>query len=439
VKRIIVLVLIGSLATAAFLLPEPDVELAPVVTTSVPDSEPAIQAFALCPWATTEGSLEALMAVLATGDASGTITFPSAGEVRETRQVTLEGLSGVTFDLGAMPFEGQMPSVVEVTTDASVGVLVHDELMLAGAGCASSVPKIWLLPGGSTRPGDTLQLQLFNPFPEDARVTVVMTNESDFEPEPSLEAITVNARSWRTIDIATLLPLRESLSATIEVEKGVVIPAFLQVGPDDQALWTGVERADRWEFPLVAANGLEAALVLSNPTSLEVSYAVDRFGIRTSESSMVEGTIEPGKHVRIRLSELFDEPSGLQVRAEGLLGAVIVGESEHARAATSGAHTLASSWLVPGLGSVRGADSDLWILNTSAQQVTVTWATLDPSGRDRSGKVAVEAGTMRRVNLPVAEASGVFVQATAPITVGASMAVGDAVAYLSPVPLPEER
>ncbi|MDH5374132.1 MAG: DUF5719 family protein, partial [Acidimicrobiia bacterium] len=266
-KRSIVILLVGGLLTAAFLMPKPEEIELTVVTTTVPVIQPSVQAFALCPWASTEGSLEGLLAILAQGDAAATLTFPSAGETRDTRDLSLEGLSGVTFDLGEMPFEGQMPSVVEFTADASVGVLAYDDLLLVGAGCASSVPKIWLLPGGSTRPGDTLMLQLFNPFPEDARVTVVMTNENDFEPEPSLEAITVNARSWRQIDIAALLPLRESLSATIEVEKGVVIPAFLQIGPEDQALWTGVDRADRWEFPLVSAAGLAADLVLSNPNS----------------------------------------------------------------------------------------------------------------------------------------------------------------------------
>jgi hypothetical protein len=435
-KRIIMMLLVGGVLTIAILLPEPEVVVIPAATTTVPDAEPSVHAFALCPWASTEGSLAGLLAVLAPDDASATLTFPSAGEIRDTQKLKLEGLAGVTFDLGELPFEGQMPSVVEFTADASVEVLAYDDRMLAGAGCASSVPKIWLLPGGSTRPGDTLELQLFNPFPEDARVTVVMTNETDFEPEPSLEAITVNALSWRTYDIAALLPLRESLSAIIEVEKGVVIPAFLQIGPEDQALWTGVDRAETWEFPLVATGGLDASLVLANPTSLAVTYSIDRFGTKTSELDFLGGIVEAGKHVRIRLRDLLTEPSGFQVRADGLLGGVIVGESEQARAVTAGTPTLAESWLIPGLGSLSDAQHELWILNTAAEQVTVTYAALNENGTDRSGKVAVAAGSVHRIVLPVTDASGVFVEATAPITVGAAMIRGAAVAYLSPVPLP---
>ena len=436
-KRVLLLLIVGGLMVAAFFMPEPD-SPEPVATTT-PDTivAPSIQAFAFCPWASTEGLLDAHLAVLAADSTVAKLTFPSAGEIRDTRQLSLEGLAGVTFGLGSMPFEGQMPSVVEFTSDASVGVVAFGETMLVGSGCAASIPKIWVLPGGSTQAGDLLELQLFNPFPEDARVNVVMTSEGGFEPEESLDALSVNARSWRTIDISSLLPLRGSLAATIEVEKGVVIPAFLQIGTEDQALWTGVERADRWEFPLVTAGGLEPFLVLSNPTALEVGYAIDRYGVRTSEVDVASGVLEPGRHARIPLGDLFDEPSGFEVRADGLVGAVIVGESEVGRAATGGAYTLASTWLVPGLGSVPEARNELWILNTSASQVTVTWAALNENGTDRSEKVAVAAGSSRSIRLPAVDASGFFIQATAPITIGASMIRDSAVAYLAPVPLPE--
>ena len=435
-KRLLLMLMIGGLLVAAFFMPEPDPPES--VATTTPDSvvAPSIQAFSFCPWASTEGLIDGHLAVLAADSTAATLTFPSAGEIRASRELGLEGLAGVSFDLGSMPFEGQMPLVVEFTSDASVGVVASDETMLVGSGCAASIPKIWVLPGGTTQAGDFLELQLFNPFPEDARVNVVMTSEGGFEPEESLDAVSVNARSWRTIDISSLLPLRGSLAATIEVEKGVVIPAFLQIGPEDQALWTGVERADRWEFPLVAAGGLEPFLVLSNPTALDIAYALDRYGVRTAEADVAEGVLEPGRHVRIALGDLFDEPSGFEVRADGLLGAVIVGEGDGGRAATGGAHTLASTWLVPGLGSVPDARNELWILNTSASQVTVTWAALNENGADRSGKVAVAAGSARNLRLPEIDASGVFIQATAPITIGASMIRDSAVAYLAPVPLP---
>ncbi len=437
-KRVLVLLTLGGMFVAAWLLPRPEVEEAPIVTTTLPSDEPAIRAFALCPWASSEGSLDGLLAMVAPGDATATVTFPSAGEIRDTRQTALEGLSGVALGFNELAFEGQVPSVVEFTSNASAGVLSYSDSVLVGAGCAATIPKIWLLPGGSTRAGDTLDLQLFNPFPEDARVTVTMTNPTDFEPEPSLEGITVNALSWRTIDIAAKLPLRESLSATVEVEKGVVIPAFIQNGPSDRALWTGVDRADTWEFPLVSVPGLSADLVLSNPNSLDVPFVVDRFGTSTSEMEVLSGVVEAGKHTRIPLDEIVTEMSGLQVRSEGLLGAVVVGQSEQARAVTAGASSLAASWLVPGLGAITDAASQLWILNTSAAQVTVTYSTLNENGTDFSGKVAVTAGSMRRITLPEGQSSGVFVQATAPISVGASMRRGHAVAYLAPVPLPDQ-
>lgn len=436
-KRLLLLLMVGGLLVAASFLPEPDRPEPSTTTTLDSAVEPSIEAFAFCPWASTEGSIDGHLAVLAADSTAATITFPSAGEIRDTRQLSLEGLAGVSFDLGSMPFEGQMPSVVEFTAEASVGVVALDEAMLVGSGCAASVPKIWVLPGGSTKAGDFLELQLFNPFPEDARVNVVMTSEGGFEPEESLDAVTVNARSWRTIDISSLLPLRSSLAATVEVEKGVVIPALLQIGPEDQALWTGVGRADRWEFPLISTGGLEPFLVLSNPTALEVGYTLDRYGVRTSEADVAGGVLEPGRHARIPLGDLFDEPSAFEVRADGLVGAVIVGEGEVGRAATGGAHTLASTWLVPGLGSVPEARNELWILNTSASQVTVTWVALNDTGTDRSGKVAVAAGSSRSLRLPAVDASGVFIQATAPITIGASIIRDSAVAYLAPVPLPE--
>ena len=37
--------------------------------------------------------------------------------------------------------------------------------------CVVSVPKIWYLPGGSTRTGTITELRLFNPFADTAEVT----------------------------------------------------------------------------------------------------------------------------------------------------------------------------------------------------------------------------------------------------------------------------
>jgi hypothetical protein len=434
-KRLIGLVLAGGLAAVAWSLPAPgEPEVAATTTTVAP--QPETQAFGLCPWAIVSEDLESTLTLISPVEVDATVTFPAPGEERSVEPFTLEPLVGVDFALTGLPFGGDAPAVVEFTGRPAVaGVVVQGEERIAGTTCVASVSQAWILPGGSTKAGDALELWLFNPFAEDARLTVSMTNETDYEPAPDLEALTVPAGGWRKIAIEPILPLRDSLAATIEVESGLVIPAFAQIGEQDVGVWTGVGRADVWEFPLSRVGEMEAYLVLSNPGALDVGYQVDRFGLNGSELEVASGVIAAGKHVRLPVSTISEELSGFQVRAEGRIGAVVVGHGEVARAGMPGATAVSSSWLVPGLGTAHDGRHTLWILNSSGEQVSAAYSVIDRDGQSRSGKVAVPAGQIRRVVLPVSGAAGVFVEATAPVSVAGSSEVGGAVAFLSGVPL----
>ncbi len=56
------------------------------------------------------------------------------------------------------------------------------EELLTGDRCVVSVPKVWHLVGGITAEGFSLELQLFNPFAESAKVRVEAITEFGSSP-----------------------------------------------------------------------------------------------------------------------------------------------------------------------------------------------------------------------------------------------------------------
>lgn len=438
-RRSLVFVLIGLLALAAWLVPVPDpAEVArPATTTTV---GPAVASnFSNCAWEVADDARDTLISIVTLIDVDVQLTFPVGGEIRETYPESLPGPGASAIPLSNILSLGLSPSVVEFTdAPAAAGIIALGEGLLAADLCPSSASKVWVLPGGTTVQDRPLDLQLFNPFPEDALVTVEAISEEGFEPVPELERVSVPGRSWRTLALGDVLPFRQRLSVTVQTEQGRIIPAMAQTSGTDQAVWTDVGRSEVWEFPLVAVGQLQPFLAVANGGTLEVTYSVDVFTTEGPQEGVVEGLIPAGGHDRFSLAGLADGAYAVRLRADGPVSAVVVGEGEGQVAATSGAPLAARRWMLPGAGANSAARNSLWFLNTGAEAITVTYQLLDASGTvEEPGKIIVLPGTVRRVLLDQVGVSGVIAESTAPFSAAWSAEIDGATAYSSGVPIGE--
>jgi hypothetical protein len=438
-RRALAALLIAVLAVAAGLAPAPEppeVDL-PVTTTT---AGPVVASnFSNCAWAIADDTRETLMSIVTLSDVDVQLTFPVAGEVRETYPESLPGPGASAVPLSTILSLGVSPAVVEFTdAPAAAGVVAFGEGLLAADLCPSSASKVWVLPGGTTVQDRPLDLQLFNPFPEDALVTVEAISEEGFEPAPELERVSVPGRSWRTLALGAVLPFRQRLSVTVQTEQGRIIPAMVQTNGADQAIWTDVGRSEVWEFPLVAVGQLQPFLAIANDGPLEVTYTLDVFTADGPAESAVEGFVSAEGHDRIPLAGLADDAYAVRLRADGPVSAVVIGEGDGHVAATSGAPLAARQWMLPGAGANSAARSSLWFLNTGADSITVTYQLLDAGGTvEDPGKITLPAGTLRKVLLDQVGISGVIAESAGPFSAAWSAETELATAYSSGVPIGE--
>ena len=92
-------------------------------------------------------------------------------------------------------------------------------------------------------------------------------------------------------------------------------------------------------------------------------------------------------------------------------------------------------WLVPGLGTVPGADTSIWVLNPTGDEATVT---LSPLGVSSAGseKVLIPAGTYLEFPIaPLSETgnSGMLVESNVPVSVAVSISGPQGVAFIGGV------
>jgi hypothetical protein len=438
-RRVLVLALAVVLGAAAWLAPTPEPIEVDLPSTSVTVGPAVASNFSNCAWEVADDTRDTLISVITLRDVDVQLTFPVGGEIKETYPESLPGPGASAIPLSNILSLGLSPSVVEFTdAPAAAGVMTVGEGLLAGDLCPSSASKVWVLPGGTTTQDRSLELQLFNPFPEDALVTVEVISEEGFEPAPDLERVAVPGRSWRTLDLGEVLPFRRQLSVTVHTEQGRIIPTMVQGNGTDQATWTDVGRSEVWEFPLVSVGQLEPSLAVSNDGALDVAYTIDVFTAQGPVEGVVDGTIGSKNQDRIPIADLAEGAYAVRLRADGPVSAVVIAEGEGEVAATSGAPMAALRWMLPGAGANSAARSSLWFLNSGAEDITVTYQSLDASGTvEDPGKIILPAGTVRRVVLDQVGVSGVIAESTAPFSAAWSAETQGAVSYSSGVPIEE--
>jgi hypothetical protein len=341
--------------------------------------------------------------------------------------------------------------------------LEQSDGFISGDRCAVAAPSLWYLTGGATKPGTFTKLRLFNPFADNAEVTITAFSEFDLDPVSDLEGIDVPGRDWTTIDLGPFLPLRDQLVFTVETTSGLVIPVLIRTDARGEATIPGSGPSDTWEFPIATAGELEPFISVMSAGADEIVVTVDIL----TETGMVrdarEVTVGAATPSLIELSDIAAPPYGIRLRASAPVAASVialvpvVGVDEipenpgdgttttaggdgttpptpqrfvRGMAGTTGASTPASRWIVP-IDTLVDAETTVWVMNTGTVPATLT---VQPMEEAETPPFEVIVGPETIIAVPVEVGVGVFgysIVSDAPISVAWEIAGERGVALFS--------
>jgi hypothetical protein len=277
---------------------------------------------------------------------------------------------------------------------AAASVLVGAQTVAVEA-CLPTPVRQTLLAGGSTVSGERFQVQLMNPYAGEAVVDLIVQSESGLEAAPQLRGILVPARSSAVVDLAELLPGRQSLSIAIEVASGNVLTVGRFDAGADGALWHSVAPASDWYLP-VPTGGRNGELVISTGVAAEMTFQVDVYGAQGVVEGFQEGVVPSRGATSVQLAEMgLEGVSALRVITTQTAAVFLRDVSESGVAITSGATTTAATWLLPGGGLAPGGKGSAVILNSGLEEDSVVITAL----REQSvaQELSIPAGTVVQV------------------------------------------
>jgi hypothetical protein len=434
-KRVLTVLLVAALGVLAWVMPAPEATVQPSVT-STTNAVASLPSHSTCPWVYSDGLVDSYLVAQSGDPADLRFTFPIAGEVQQTVEESQPASAATALTVSSAISQGIDPAVVEFSSSPSAaGVVETGDGVLSVDVCPSTSSKVWHLTGGSTLDGQSLELVLFNPFPEDASVSISVRSEVGVEPMSDLETVTVGGRSSRVFDLGAELSLRESLSVAVDMKEGSVTPVMVFGEGSDVATWTNGGQAEQWDFPVVDPGGFIPTLFLSNDTSDPVDYQVDAYTTSGTQSALLTGSIDGNAHVALSLGDLVESPFGVRVTASSPVAATVISGDGTRVAATTGAAEPTTHWMLPGYGL--GGPNRVWVMNSGTETATVTYQLVDAGGAlGGVDKIAVPPATIRSlVGLPLA-ATGMEIDSNVPVSVAWTVERPDGLGMAPGVPIP---
>lgn len=456
-RRLLVVVVLGVAAAFAAVLPAPTVEDQPVfdVDAALGPEATASSSVWYCTWANSGGFRDTAYLVASAAQTDLRVTLPSALPTEPADQIdeTIVSAPGaVSLELGEYNVRnGDAPGFVEVSEGpAASAAVVRGENLLTGDTCVRNLEKTWYLPGGTTREGRTATLRIYNPLPNDAKVEVTGASEFGLEPIAGLSNVDIRGRSWIDIALNDSIPFLDDLSLTVNVLEGDVVTSLVvATGTGDEASWPGVATASTWHFPTVTQGGLIPTLMVMNPGDLDVEVTIDVFGPGITILDAARLTVAAGQPLRTDLNELATGLFGIRVRSTAPVAAVVVAEDGDPEiesedqptrrferiAGTIGSEVVARRWLLPGTSHLTEPRFSVWLMNPTADVVTVT---MQPIGVRAlpADKISIDPGRVRRYQIDPGSAGVAYlVEATQPIVASWSMHTPQAVAFIAGTPI----
>lgn len=393
-----------------------------VPAASVPDvgilPDPVLPSTAGCPVVTGRNA-ESTLAIASTVVDRADVIAASSGSVTAVTNLEIGASGGAT--LGVLDFAGasNLAVVADLPDEgAAMGVVTRSPSVITAGQCPPPATGEIIVAGVSTASGESLDLVLANPYANDAVVAVRTSSEAGADSASELESVIVPARSVVTVELSSLLPLRQRLAVRVIAQRGTVHAAGVQVTTFERMYIEGVAPAREWYLP-IPNTGVPPMIVIAAAGPTGANYRIDTFGPAGEITGVAEGDIAPEEHAVIDASTLGDDVRAVRVSTDGDVVASVVIESDTIRAGTPGASEIAAAWLVPG---AVGDGAVLRITNPSAFTADVAIQPLVEGGSAET--VSVEPGTTAEV--PVSgPGAGYFVQAQTEIVVAWSIS-GDA-------------
>ena len=433
---------------------------------TLPDGAVASPSVWYCPWVEAGDVVDSdiVFATEPNIDVDITLLDPLANADPSTASTSVVGPGAGVVSTGDILRVGESPAIVEISDGpAAASSVQFSDAFISADQCLVSAPKIWYLTGGSTRTGTLTQIRLFNPFADNAEVSITGYSEFNLDLVPDLQSIDVPGRSWTTVDFEQYLPFRDELSLTVTATQGIVIPAMIRIDDRGEAMWPGTAPAETWEFPVATAGGLEPFVSVMSAGDDGVIVTLDIVTESGTISNAREVVIDSSAPALIPVSDLAAAPYGIRVRATAPIAAAVVatvpvveeegGEGEGAvgetttttetsseefvrgLAGTVGSARPSSEWIVP-LDSLPGSRTTLWVMNTGTEPAQLSFSPLSEVEYAVNDSAVVEAGSV--LGIPVDVGIGIFgyrISADRPITVAWSIEGDRGVALAAGIPI----
>lgn len=470
-RRLLLLGLAALLGVVAFVQVGPPDPAAPdfgTVDVVDPDGATASPSAWYCPWVTAGDVQDTDIMVATQPDVTidATLLHPIANEEPGTGSFEVIGPGATVISTGSILRLGESPAVVEISNGpAAAAAIQYSDAFITGDRCVVSVPKVWYLTGGSTREGTITELFLFNPFADNATVTVTAYSEFDLDLIQELQNYDVAGRSWASIDLSPFVDFRDNLVMTVESLSGLVIPSLTRIDDRGEAAWPGTAPSETWDFPIVTAGELEPFISVMSAGDDEIIVDVDIITPSGSVRNARQVTVDASIPELIPLSDLAAPPYGVRLRATAPIAASVIaiapeedptgGEGSlettttteagtdpgnngviiKGLAGTVGTSSASSQWIVP-VATLLGAETSLFIMNTGTETAVVEWEALGESEYVAGGTVEVAADTVAEVPVEVGVGVyGVSVESDRPISVGWSISGEEGVALVAGIAL----
>ena len=276
--------------------------------------------------------------------------------------------------------------------------------------CATQPSGQWYCASGSTQPGASLVLALFNPFPEDALANLSFDDPQGQTAPAEFQGVYVPARGLVTVDLGQHVVQVDNIATKVTVKVGRLVASELQLDARPKksglSLLLGAPRpALRWYLPDgVEAPGVDEAVHLFNPGPAASQVTVD-LRLARGVASPFKVLVGPGSEAVVDLAGQTripdNDPFDAVITARG--SPVVVQRTVTATAPSSrtgassmlGAPATARAWVLTAGGATSGQDEWVDVFDPGGRAATVTVSYLDSGNLTKVpglGSVRVPAG-----------------------------------------------
>jgi hypothetical protein len=367
--------------------------------------------YLICPGAFAGGGFNSRLGLYTDDPAPGRVGVIGASEATSDLKPT--GLGSATVNIGDLAELGATPVLLEHGGGLAAATFSGTSEAASISGCRRGESGPMAVLGIATLGEDSAELQLVNPFAQDASLRLEVVSELGPDTPRDLETIRVPAASHVEVPLTRVLTGREAVSIGVEATSGLVAAAAVRHGPTDLAVTEGVGGRLEWYFPLPGAV-LTGSLHLRSVADLVGDFRIDRIDTTGTVEAVAEGTINPGQQVVMPVTDLAPAPGGLLVAATEPLVAGLVLEADQVRAVTVGGGQ-GSRWVVPVTAAPGEGQNLIWVFNPGAVVATVNLARLQSA--ELVSPVEVGAGEVVELSIPRLTGSGLLVESDQPVVV----------------------